>query len=232
MTLTQLTRSWIVLAEVGIEIAQITDRLQDDGVDAFADSFKDLIDQVDSKRNILRTGVMNRQKLALGMYVDAVQAAVKALKDQYFNSRLWNHDGSLWKEDGPTLAKIENRLGWLHVLDTIDLERLKALQAGIKDGDFDHVVLLGMGGSSLAPEVLATTFNGSRMASRTQRAGQHPSRSDPAGGEVPSTWSGRCLSSPANPAGRLKHCRCTDISASASGTTARSSSPSPTKAAS
>jgi transaldolase / glucose-6-phosphate isomerase len=148
-----------MLAEVGVDMVQVTKRLQDDGVDAFADSFKDLIDQVDSKRNILQTGVMNRQKLAMGIYVDAVQAAVKSHKDQHFNSRLWNHDGSLWKGDGPALAKIENRLGWLHVLDTIDLQRLKELQAEVKDGDFDHVVLLGMGGSSLAPEVLATTFD-------------------------------------------------------------------------
>src|SRR5690606_36918351 len=44
------------------------------------------------------------------------------------------------------------------VLTTIDYDRLKDLQASIRESDFAHVVLLGMGGSSLAPEVMFTTF--------------------------------------------------------------------------
>jgi transaldolase / glucose-6-phosphate isomerase len=101
---------------------------------------------------------MTRQKFALSIYNHEVQDAMQELHDVDFNKRLWDHDGSLWKSDQETIAKIENRLGWLDVLQTIDLDRLKALQADIKDSEFNHVVLLGMGGSSLAPEVLAQTF--------------------------------------------------------------------------
>jgi transaldolase / glucose-6-phosphate isomerase len=147
-----------MLAEVGVDINQVTRRLQDDGVDSFASSFEELIGQVEAKRTILQTGVMGRQKLALGIYADHVQKTIRSLAGDYFNSRLWNHDGSLWKDHGPTIVKIEKRLGWLDVLNTIDLDRLKALQASVNGGDFDHVVLLGMGGSSLAPEVLGQTF--------------------------------------------------------------------------
>jgi transaldolase/glucose-6-phosphate isomerase len=147
-----------MLAEVGVDMTQVTNRLQDDGVEAFAKSFEELMAQVDAKRTILQTGILQNQKLALGIYADAVQDAIKGLQKDYFNSRIWNHDGSLWKDDGPTIAKIENRLGWLDILQTIDIDRLKQLKAGVKNSQFKHVVLLGMGGSSLEPEVLAQTF--------------------------------------------------------------------------
>ncbi|MDZ4671067.1 MAG: bifunctional transaldolase/phosoglucose isomerase [Phototrophicales bacterium] len=146
------------LAEVGIEIDQITKRLQDDGVEAFVVAFEDLIAQIKSKRAILNTGLMERQKLALGIYANHVKDSITQLSNTYFNSRIWNHDGSLWKDYGPTIAKIQNRLGWLDVLTTMDIERVKTLQASIKGAGFTHAVLLGMGGSSLAPEVMAQTF--------------------------------------------------------------------------
>ncbi|MCU0480687.1 MAG: bifunctional transaldolase/phosoglucose isomerase [Anaerolineae bacterium] len=146
------------LAEVGIEIDQVTKRLQDDGVEAFVVAFEDLIAQIKSKRSILNTGMMERQKLALGIYANHVKEATTQLSNAFFNSRIWNHDGSLWKDHGPTIAKIQNRLGWLNVLDTMDIDRVKRLQASINGAGFTHVVLLGMGGSSLAPEVMAQTF--------------------------------------------------------------------------
>ena len=146
------------LAEVGIDMEQVTSRLQEDGVDAFIDSFETLIEQVGAKRALLRSGIIERTKLALGIYHGAVDEAVAALDADFANPRLWNKDGSLWKPGAAAISKIENRLGWLDVDTTIDRERLQALQDSVRDERFEHVVLLGMGGSSLAPEVLADTF--------------------------------------------------------------------------
>ncbi len=146
------------LAEVGIDLGQVTSRLQDDGVDAFIESFETLISQVAAKRTLLRSGIMERTKLALGIYSNAVDGAVEQLDADYANARLWNKDGSLWKSHGPTIDKIVKRLGWLDIDKSIDRERLQALQDGIRGSRFRHLVLLGMGGSSLAPEVLAATF--------------------------------------------------------------------------
>ncbi len=146
------------LAEVGVDLGQVTSRLQDDGVDAFIEAFETLISQVAAKRTLLRSGIMERSKLALGIYHAAVDRAVERLAADFANQRLWNKDGSLWKNHGPTMEKIVNRLGWLDFETTIDRERLTALQESVRDGAFRHVVLLGMGGSSLAPEVLAATF--------------------------------------------------------------------------
>lgn len=146
------------LYELGLDIGQVTQRLQVDGVDAFIDSFETLIDQVEAKIMVLKTGVMARQKMALGIYADAVSKAISDVEKKYINGRIWSKDGSIWTSYNPTIKAIEKRMGWLDVLKTIDLPRLQALQDSIKDSAFETVVLLGMGGSSLAPEVLYETF--------------------------------------------------------------------------
>jgi len=146
------------LAEVGVDLDQVTTRLQDDGVEAFIESFETLIAQVAAKRTILKAGIMQRTLIALGIYADKVDTAVSLMDNEFTNSRLWNKDASLWKSHGATMIKITNRLGWLDVQKTIDRDRLQTLQDSIKDSSFKHIVLLGMGGSSLAPEVLFETF--------------------------------------------------------------------------
>ena len=146
------------LAEVGIDMGQVTSRLQEDGVDAFVDSFETLISQVGAKRELLRSGIIERTRLALGIYHGAVDEAIASLDAAYANPRIWNKDGSLWKPGAAAMNRIVERLGWLDFDSTIDRERLQALQDSMRGARFKHVVLLGMGGSSLAPEVLSDTF--------------------------------------------------------------------------
>lgn len=146
------------LAELNIDIDQITHRLQVDGVDAFIESFEKLLEQVEAKMTVLKAGVMDRQRLALGIYVEQFNKRIADIERKFVNGRLWSKDGSLWTSHNATMQKIEKRLGWLDVIDTIDMNRLKKIQSTIKETDFEHIVLLGMGGSSLAPEVLYNTF--------------------------------------------------------------------------
>jgi transaldolase/glucose-6-phosphate isomerase len=146
-----------MLLEVGIHMDKITQQLQFDGVEQFIDAFETLINQVEAKRVALKTGIMARQKVALGIYREQIEDTLNSLSKDHINARIWNKDATVWKDSPAIMEKISNRLGWLDVLDTIDIERLKTFQADIK-GKFAHVVLLGMGGSSLAPEVLMTTF--------------------------------------------------------------------------
>lgn len=93
-------------------------------------------------------------------YVEIVHASLEQLSAARVIDRLWAKDHSLWK---PEPTEISNRLGWLSLpqdmlqqLETLRLLAAEARQAGITD-----VVLLGMGGSSLGPEVLRASF-GSR----------------------------------------------------------------------
>ena len=71
--------------------------------------------------------------------------------------RLWAQDHRLWKPDPTDIA---NRLSWLTIIEymTDRTEELRAFAASAKKRGIRDVVLLGMGGSSLGPEVLRTTF--------------------------------------------------------------------------
>jgi glucose-6-phosphate isomerase len=93
----------------------------------------------------------------LGPLAPAVRRRLKEFDAEDVVSRIWSHDHTVWKPD-PT--EITNRLGWL-TLATDLRPRIPGLQAFAKrvaaDG-FTHAVLLGMGGSSLAPEMFARTF--------------------------------------------------------------------------
>ena len=93
----------------------------------------------------------------LGPLAPAVRRRLKEFDAEDVVSRIWSHDHTVWKPD-PT--EITNRLGWL-TLATDLRSRIPELQAFAKrvaaDG-FTHAVLLGMGGSSLAPEMFARTY--------------------------------------------------------------------------
>src|SRR5690606_19683084 len=83
-----------MLAEVGIDIDEVTKRLQDDGVEAFVDSFKNLLEQVEAKRAVLRSKIIRRQNAALGVYTDPVNEALEKMDADFVNGRIWNKDGS------------------------------------------------------------------------------------------------------------------------------------------
>jgi glucose-6-phosphate isomerase len=85
----------------------------------------------------------------------AVQAVESKWESAGNTARLWKKDASLWTNSGE-----ENWLGWLDIVDQeLDsVSRFKALAAEVREDGFKHVLLLGMGGSSLAPEVFSMTF--------------------------------------------------------------------------
>ena len=85
----------------------------------------------------------------------AVQAVASKWESAGNTARLWKKDASLWTNSGE-----ENWLGWLDIVDQelASVSRFKALSAEVREDGFKHVLLLGMGGSSLAPEVFSMTF--------------------------------------------------------------------------
>ncbi|HEV8631931.1 MAG TPA: glucose-6-phosphate isomerase [Thermoanaerobaculia bacterium] len=87
---------------------------------------------------------------------DRFAEAVYRLENERFVERLWQRDHTLWS---PAPTEIANRLGWLDLLDTDEpLRRLAALADEAETEEVAHLVLLGMGGSSLGAEALAATF--------------------------------------------------------------------------
>ncbi len=79
--------------------------------------------------------------------------------------RIWARDTTFWK---PEPDEISNRLGWLDLPRVMpdELERLRLLADEVRQAGVDQVVLIGMGGSSLAPEVFAQTFPGGENTPR------------------------------------------------------------------
>ena len=96
----------------------------------------------------------------LGEYTPDVEDALAHLQKREIVDRIWRRDHKVWKPD-PT--EIDNRLGWLTVTDTMreQVSELEEFAQEARDAGYKHVVLLGMGGGSLGPEVLRQTFGSS-----------------------------------------------------------------------
>jgi transaldolase/glucose-6-phosphate isomerase len=96
-------------------------------------------------------------KVSLGDYQNLVDEALSEINDNSIIERVCSRDHTVWK---PEADDIENRLGWLKVaremLDTV--KNLEKLAEEVAEDGYTHALLLGMGGSSLAPEVLRKTF--------------------------------------------------------------------------
>lgn len=93
----------------------------------------------------------------LGPYQANLEAGLGELEDQEIMRRIWEQDHTVWKPD-PT--EISNRLGWLNIAVSMQAEvpKLEAFVNTVRAEGYTHALLLGMGGSSLAPEVFKNTF--------------------------------------------------------------------------
>jgi len=93
----------------------------------------------------------------LGAHQAAVDAALSVMDEQDVVARIWAHDHTVWKPDP---REITNRLGWLHTAEAMraDLSRLAERVEAIRAGGITQALLLGMGGSSMAPGVFSEVF--------------------------------------------------------------------------
>jgi glucose-6-phosphate isomerase len=94
---------------------------------------------------------------SLGTYQERIEAALDKLTHDRILERIWAHDHTVWK---PEPDEITNRLGWLRIAEVMmeDHPRLKALVSDVKRDGYTQALLLGMGGSSLAPQVFHKTL--------------------------------------------------------------------------
>jgi len=148
------------LAEIGIDLGQVTRQLQEEGVAAFIDSFRTLTDSILSKQAAITSGILDRQTSQLGALADEVKEALKRAEGEQWIRRIWKKDATLWKSDEAHQNIIRNALGWVTVVDQLveNAGELAAFSERVRKDEFTHVVLLGMGGSSLCPEVFRRTF--------------------------------------------------------------------------
>jgi transaldolase / glucose-6-phosphate isomerase len=138
----------------GISLDAITTELVKDGVKQFADAADKLYGAVAHKRAAVLGGGIDRQKLALGAGIEkAVARSAEEWRASAKVRRLWHKDKSVWTGDD------ENKwLGWLTSVQDADIADYEDFAQRVKGQNFSDAVVLGMGGSSLGPEVLAETF--------------------------------------------------------------------------
>jgi transaldolase/glucose-6-phosphate isomerase len=148
------------LATIGIDLEKSMQQLQDEGVKSFSISFETLMRVVAAKCEILTGGISKSIKFQLGSYENEFQKTIAKIKDQKWVERIWEKDPTVWKTEAEHQAIIKNSLGWLTVPNHVkrNLLLLENIKADIKKAKFTHILLLGMGGSSLCPEVLRLTF--------------------------------------------------------------------------
>jgi len=148
------------LSELGIDLKQVTQQLQDEGVAQFMASFDTMTGSITAKQAAITSGVLERMKAELGPYSDDVKAALKKMESESWIRRLWRKDPTVWKSDEAHKKIISNALGWVTVVDQLveHAGELAGFSDRIRNDGFTDVVLLGMGGSSLCPEVFRRTF--------------------------------------------------------------------------
>jgi transaldolase/glucose-6-phosphate isomerase len=146
------------LAEVGVDLDDVTDVLLSDGVALFETAMDGLLGTIARLRRDKHGSRLSRMTASLpATLADDVGTELDAWDAREGTKRLWTHDASLWTGHG------EDR--WLGWLDVVDEQRQRPqifveLADAVRRREFHHVLLLGMGGSSLFPDVLAKTFAG------------------------------------------------------------------------
>jgi transaldolase / glucose-6-phosphate isomerase len=147
------------LADAGIDMGDVTKTLLREGIEKFVEPFDQLIGGVELAREGIVTG---RPKTIESAIPDDLEPPiierVRQADSEEVAKRVWQKDESLW--GGPGVPEIGNRLGWLTISDKMleHASELDEFAAKAREDGFEHAVLLGMGGSSLGPEVIRESF--------------------------------------------------------------------------
>lgn len=155
----QATATLEALEQLGINLADVTQKLQEEGVAAFTAAFDKLLNALTTKCKSIVQPRLSSQQCSLANYRTTIEKRLREFANNNFVQRLWAKDYSLWCSEPQT--EISERMGWLTLPETMyaQAQELANFAGEIQADDFQHVVLLGMGGSSLAPEVFQRVFN-------------------------------------------------------------------------
>ncbi len=145
------------IASHGVDFDKVTADLVTNGVKLFADAFDKLLNAVNQRCRLSANLELNTQSVKVAnVYQAQIDSTLNAWKVRGNIHRLWDKDASLW-----TGADENKWLAWLTITEQQlqNIDTLLDFQAAVKAGGFSHILLLGMGGSSLCPEVLKLTFS-------------------------------------------------------------------------
>lgn len=147
------------LQSLGISVEKVSEILEEEGVSSFSAAYAEMLGTIKNRSKQFKKEIFS--------LVDPIQSNVQRLEENNFVQRLFDKDPTLWSSDDDAQAEIINRLGWLWApqnglsqVESLIQFRDECLKSGYK-----KALLIGMGGSSLAPEVISLVL-GSDIASQ------------------------------------------------------------------
>lgn len=137
------------LESLGISLDQVMKELEEEGVRAFAEAFEALLQTLRQR--------LSAQRIRLGPVQVQVEKRLSSLERESLAPRLWQGDATLWTSDAKGQEEVRRRLGWLDlpIQMAAQIAEYGTFAEEIRQAGFTHFALLGMGGSSLASEVLS-----------------------------------------------------------------------------
>jgi transaldolase/glucose-6-phosphate isomerase len=144
------------LPGAGIDLDAVTGRLLEQGLRLFEEAFDRLLCVVEATRTANHLGLASRQMVHLPAALQGeVDSVLASWRESGTMRRLWARDASLWTSSGE-----QSWMGWLGITEDqrAHFDRFRALADEVRAEGFTHALVLGMGGSSLCPDVLRATF--------------------------------------------------------------------------
>ena len=150
--LEQALSDFELLKKMEIDLSAVTQQLEDEGVEKFKQAHSSLLEIIEKRRVNFKHGMNG--------LAGQVETALKQATGDGAVQRLYAHDPTLWTYDESGFDEIRNRLGWLDLPSKqISLiPELEAFRDEVLADGFTDAFVLGMGGSSLAPEVISQTI--------------------------------------------------------------------------
>jgi transaldolase/glucose-6-phosphate isomerase len=144
-----------LLSEI-LDFDKVTEELEGEGISKFTKSIDTLYEKIAQKRERF-VSEPYLVPSSLGPYQEQVDSALNEISADSIVRRIWNHDYTVWSSEP---AEITNRLGWLEIPEIMEenIHRLEDLVDSVRASGYEHALLMGMGGSSLAPQTFAKTF--------------------------------------------------------------------------
>ncbi|QJX48931.1 bifunctional transaldolase/phosoglucose isomerase [Hymenobacter taeanensis] len=148
------------LPELGINLEELTNQLEHEGGQKFKEPFGKLMAALEKKRQEALAETVAPATYELGQYQADVNAQIKKFNEQNFTEGFWQKEASLWTQDAEAQESIRSFMGWLRVAETMvsAVPEIEQFVQEVRTAGFKHVVVMGMGGSSMAPIVFQKSF--------------------------------------------------------------------------
>jgi transaldolase / glucose-6-phosphate isomerase len=158
--LDEAERTFERLRAAGIDLEAVCEQLVGEGADKFLQPYDRLMAGLAARRRGALAGRLAEARFSAAASQAGSDDLAAAVAEQRFGVRIEARDPSLWARDPGTREAVASRLGWVEAPERARDELYEILRFAdeVRSGELDHVLLLGMGGSSLCPLVAASTF--------------------------------------------------------------------------